>query len=466
MSHYPNPFDFVPFPSAPIIRTEGEFDALGEKFSGYLELEIRALMPVHVVGQAEDSTERKSFFFRQSGLPCIPASSIRGCLRAFTEALTAGWVSRANPEYPKRYRGRHVGFKTFEDYLPDSGSRRRISLPAVDKSFKPAASSNRLDVASYLFGTVVEGEQTEDGEKSRKSKIWVEDAYLPLEAITFDKDFWAPDIEGEAFMGGAKPSVSNWWYFEPAEIWKRNLRGTAPVAEFIGEYLRGRKFYYHQDPMKCVQNYDQKKGRWDYHKNRFHRVRLECISPDNRTLPFRIYLDGVPQPLLLLLMSILLPGEHIRHKLGYAKAYGYGSIEFNLKSAKMRTVGLGIPNAIELREEPLGNLDMESLTKNGLADFIDKNALIWLARILGWPHEDLLFMYPQYRNHEFKQPINCKQFEQMANIKKPASYPMKIISTQQASNIAKALWGLKRPIDFRLYQERANGWNTIMQRKP
>jgi hypothetical protein len=46
---------------------------------------------------------------------------------------------------------------------------------------------------------------------------------------------------------------------------------------------------------------------------------------------------------------------------------------------------------------------MESLTKNGLADFIDKNALIWLARILGWPHEDLLFMYPQYRNHEFKQ---------------------------------------------------------------
>ena len=139
MSHYPNPFDFVPFPSAPIIRTEGEFDALGEKFSGYLELEIRALMPVHVVGQAEDSTERKSFFFRQSGLPCIPASSIRGCLRAFTEALTAGWVSRANPEYPKRYRGRHVGFKTFEDYLPASGSRRRSSLPGDNQPSRERA---------------------------------------------------------------------------------------------------------------------------------------------------------------------------------------------------------------------------------------------------------------------------------------------------------------------------------------
>ena len=102
MPHYPNPFDFVPFPSAPILRTEEQFDALGEKFSGYLELEIKALTPVHVVGRVEGgAAEHKSFFFRQDGLPCIPASSIRGCLRAFTEALTAGWVSQANPEYPK-----------------------------------------------------------------------------------------------------------------------------------------------------------------------------------------------------------------------------------------------------------------------------------------------------------------------------------------------------------------------------
>jgi hypothetical protein len=34
MSHYPNPFDFVPFPSAPIIRTEGEFDALVRSSAG------------------------------------------------------------------------------------------------------------------------------------------------------------------------------------------------------------------------------------------------------------------------------------------------------------------------------------------------------------------------------------------------------------------------------------------------
>jgi len=245
MSHYPNPFDFVPFPSAPILRTEEQFDSLGEKFSGYLELEIKALTPVHVVGRVEGgAAENKSFFFRQDGLPCIPASSIRGCLRAFTEALTGGWISQANSEYPKIYRGRHVGFKTFEN---------------IDPAFKPAAISDKLDVASYLFGTVIEGKQEEQEEQSCKSKVWLEDAYIPLEAIAFNEDWWAPDIGGGAFMGGAKPSASNWWYFRPAEVWKRNLRGTATVAEFVGKYFRGRKFYYHQDPVKCTQMYDPKR---------------------------------------------------------------------------------------------------------------------------------------------------------------------------------------------------------------
>ena len=103
MPHYPNPFDFVPFPATSIVRTEKEFDALGEKLSGYLELELKALTPVHVVGKVEGgATEHHSFMYQQDGRPCIPASSIRGCLRAFVEALTAGWASQATPEYTRR----------------------------------------------------------------------------------------------------------------------------------------------------------------------------------------------------------------------------------------------------------------------------------------------------------------------------------------------------------------------------
>jgi hypothetical protein len=450
---------------------------MGEKLAGYIELEIKALTPVHVVGRVKGgSAENQSFFFRQDDQPCIPASSIRGCLRAFTEALTAGWVSQSQPPemYQKVYggalgmrnKGRHIGFCTFED-------KNFSDLPsAVNIAFKPELNDKKLDVASYLFGIVAESKQSDNEEPSRKSKLWIEDAYLDPTSLS-GGGYWIPDIKiGNAFMGGAKPSASNWWYFKPAKIWKRNLPSTAPVAEFVGEKFRGRKFYFHQNPVECIQKYDPKNGEWTYpmnksHQSMFHPVWLECIAPEKTTLRFRIYLDSLPQPLFWLLINILLPGEHIRHKLGYAKAYGYGSIEFILKSAKLRTVGLGIPNALELQDVPGGKWDKETLVKYGIVDFIDPEALVWLARILGWPHEDLLFMYPQYRAHEFKQPIRYIEFkDNMARIKMSASVPMTIKSSQDARAIAKALWDLKRPIDFRLYQECATGWNIIEQRNP
>lgn len=485
MPHYPNPFDFVPFPAAPILRTEGELDALGKKISGYLELEIKALTPVHIVGKVEDHQDAHcSFMYRQNNQPCIPASSIRGCLRAFTEALTAGWVSQWNQQgYPKVYggapgmrnKGRHIGFHTFEDYQNDRPSvHHRVSPPAVNPAFKPGSSEGKLDVASYLFGIVNEGKQADQEEQARKSKLWVEDAYLDSVSTTRE-GYWMPDIAmGNAFMGGAKPSASNWWYFQPAEVWKRNLPHAAPVAEFVGEYFRGRKFYYHQDPVACIQKYHQDSQIWDYPANAFHTVQLECMCQDAVTQPFRIYLDGVPHLLFqLLLRVLLLPGGHIRHKLGYAKAYGYGSIEFVLRSARLRKDWLGIPMEFKTLA-PQGvvpvknwNWSDEALNNDGLTSFVDRNALLWLTQILGWPHQDLLFMYPQYRAHEFKQPIRYSEFEQkMAKIKMPASAPAMVKSTKQARDIAEALWALKRPIDFRLYQERAEGWDTIVERKP
>lgn len=481
MPHYPNPFDFVPFPSAPILHTEKQFDALGKKLSGYLELEIKALTPVHVVGRVEGgSAENQSFFFRQDNQPCIPASSIRGCLRAFTEALTAGWVSQTTPEYPKEYHGRHVGFKTFEDYDPKRSRRSRISPPAVVPAFKPGASSGELDVASYLFGTVVEGKQMEPEEQSRKSKVWVEDAYLPLEAIISGKEWWAPDIGGKAFMGGAKPSASNWWYFEPAEVWKRSLydKNDNPlldkfgqrqeVAEFIGDHFRGRKFYYHQNPVDCVKMYHPDNEYWDYPNNQFHLVRLECMRQDAVTQPFRIYMDGIPRSLFELLLRILhlQPEATMRHKIGYAKAYGYGSIEFVLKSAMLRATRPGIPKALQSINIVAGSWSETALAQYGLTDFIDRNALAWLACILGWPHGNLLFVYPRYCAKEFQQAIRYRQFKrELEDEKIPVADKMDV-NLQDARAIAEALWDLKRPIEFRRYQERAKGWNTIVQRKP
>lgn len=481
MSHYPNPFDFVPFPEAPILRTEEEFDALGEKLSGYLELEIKALTPVHIVGKVEPHPDAHcSFMYRQNDRPCIPASSIRGCLRAFTEALTAGWVSQANPKYEKEYCSRHVGFHTFEKYTPERSSRGRTSPTAVNEEFKLGSGDGTLDVASYLFGVVTENNNVDHDELARKSKVFIEDSYLSAEAVAFQKDLWVPDIKGKPFMGGAKPSASNWWYFEPAKVWKRNLfdKNGYPlldkfgrkqeVAEFIGSHFRGRKFYYHQDPVACVKMYHPDSKYWAYPNNSFHPVRLECMRQDAVTQPFRLYLDSIPRSLFLLLLRVLhlQPKATMRHKIGYAKAYGYGSIEFILKSAKLRAASPCIPKPLKPWKIIAGSWGEAAVAQSGLTNLIDRNALAWLAHILGWPHGNLLFVYPRYKAQEFQLAVRYGQFKQELEDREMSVTDNMVVNPQDARAIAEALWDLKRPIDFRLYQERAEGWKIITQRKP
>jgi hypothetical protein len=48
----------------------------------------------------------------------------------------------------------------------------------------------------------------------------------------------------------------------------------------------------------------------------------------------------------------------------------------------------------------------------------------------------------------------------------PVHDTMRMDDPRTARVIAEALWDLKRPIDFRLYQERAEGWDIIANRKP
>jgi hypothetical protein len=182
------------------------------------------------------------------------------------------------------------------------------------------------------------------------------------------------------------------------------------------------------------------------------------------TEPFRVYLDNVPLALLKLLLSVLLlqPNATMRHKIGYAKAYGYGSIEFCLESAMLRREKTGIPNALKLCNIMAESWSKDDLAKSGLTDLIDRKALNCLARILGWPHEGILFMYPRFKEKEFQQTIKKWEFRQ-TTVK--TSLPMKVNFTE-ASDIARNLWGLKKPINFEVYQEKAENWDKIKRRTP
>jgi CRISPR/Cas system CSM-associated protein Csm3 (group 7 of RAMP superfamily) len=474
--HHPNPFDFVPLPAAPKVRKPETFDALGPSVSGYLELSLATLTPLHIVGTQQIASDRRSAdskFYRQNMDLCIPAASIRGMLRSFIEALTAGWVSQVTPVYEKKPNTRHIGFAAFEKYASRGRTQNRLSPPALKSTFKPSK-SGELDVASYLFGIVVEkekGESADHKDLAYKSKVWVEDAYISEETV--EKRYWMPDIDGQAFMGGPKPSASNWWYFQPQEIWRRQT-GNHDLAEFVGAEFWGRKFYYHQNPQTCTAYYDGNGGKWRYAPSRpFRKVWLECMKAKTASQPFRIYLDRVPKPLAVLLVRALLPGSTIRHKLGYAKAYGYGSVEFHLSAARLRTndPATRIPPALsdwtpEVQSWSKAPWSSDGLTPLGIADLIDWDALDALARVLGWKDIDkLLFTYPPFGKVDFMTPVRFQDLNGKLPSRLSTPPPIRA-NTGTGRTIAENLFGLKRTIHFRLYQERAQGWNLIAGRKP
>jgi hypothetical protein len=480
-THNPNPFDFVSFSDAPFLDTPEAYELHGELLSGYLDVELTALTPVHVVGyQRQGNGAGDSFMYRHADQPCIPAASIRGCLRAFTEALTAGWVSQANEGYPKDYGKRHVGFNTFTPYTDPH--HKTESPAAIEPSFKPQKRDDgKIDVASYLFGMVTEqnnGEQSQPGAAARKSKVWIEDALIRPEYLESGR-YWIPNIAGDAFMGGPKPSASNWWYFQPDEIWDRYTNGRH-VAEFIGSYFWGRKFYYHQDPVRCIRYYDPRVQRradeshWSYHpRRRFAPVYIECLAQDRTTLPFRVYLHQVPMSLAVLLAKVLIPGNNIRHKLGYGKAYGYGSVSFTITGAHLRQEprAAHIPGPLQDWGDTVKlwcatPWEPRQLAPYKLDTLIDWKALGDLARVLGWQRAtELLFTYPVFARGGFATPVpfdtvqrimaNWLQLDQRTHV-----------TGNQARTITRRLFDLKQPIHFQQYQELALGWSIIEERTP
>ena len=467
MAHNPNPFDFVPFPPQPMIYERSYLDRRGAPVSGYIDVEIKALTPVHVIGTVERQGDASySSMYKQDNEYVIPAASIRGMLRSFIEALTGGWVSQAKETYPKEYRERHLGFSLFESYTDD---RERSTPPAIKPAFKPMnRDDGKIDIATYLFGIVTEPEKEDDQPLMLRSKVWVEDAIIPPEAIVAD-EYWTPDIDGEAFMGGPKPNRSNWWYFYPKKVQKRIVRfangNTSERAEFVGQKLRGRKFYFHQNPKETMDFYHPRQRNWNY-PDGFSPIWLESMRPGATTKKFRIYVDKVPTILFILLELALTPGN-IRHKLGYGKAYGYGSVELKLGKWHLRVDKPGsIPGGLEEFSYNFNNWNDGRLDQMHVRDFIDSEALQWLARIGNWePTSRITFTYPPFSGGNFSESVSWQQFTQRVEQIARISDNMPVTPIL-ARKIAKALFPLKKPIHFRYYQEQANGWDIIEKRTP
>ncbi|MCF8215998.1 MAG: hypothetical protein K9I59_04275 [Chlorobium sp.] len=444
MSHKPNPFDFVPFvESGPNLYPLKNFVESEETLTGYLTVRIKALTPVHIVGDQDavesspiDPKERregkkdyritKSKFLRRDGRPMIPSSTIRGCLRSFLEAATNGWVSQCTPSYEEESGIRKYGFKVISDSNTDSVSPKE-TLSLQEEYATPRQSGEFTDIPSFLFGHVAENEG------ALKGRVVIEDAEIQESNLACSDEisrYQIPDIKASAFMGGPHPCASSWWYLHPQRIRlneikdengapKKDRRGDPIVAvDFIGSGFRGRKFYYHQSPYESYAWYKNPINWPEDNIHPIYPIPIECLKQGLETNDFRIYFEEIPESLLKILILALTTGSPgtepgkptLRHKLGYGKAYGYGSVEYTITGGRIRGEKSESTecNYIDMMQEKvISSLwDIQKLNEIGIGIFLHMESLEGLAKILLYEEPlSIDFYYPTFNEKGFKSLI-------------------------------------------------------------
>lgn len=479
--YYMNPFDFVPLPIGPKPLTE---KVLNEKrYEGYLTYSIEVLTPVHIsnkinsTGNGNNLHYSKRYFQRnkENGDPVIPASSIRGMIAAFIEAITGSDFGaltigdEGKGPYAKKYQERHVGFKMQSGDNPNSTHddkrkfERNVTLP------NGFAQRKVEDIARFMFGYVSEkekeGEVITSKENAQKGRLIFEDVVLSRDIQMIDKKAW--DVLGTAAMGSPNPRANVAWYFTAGKPRIRDVnRGRFRVWEILADKVRGRKFYFHQDPDRCFNYYKQywkKPHSEKLVKNSENWVPLvdydvESIMPSQIISNGRIDYKDMPLSLIKLLLFSLELEPALAHKLGGLKPFGFGSIIIRVNELNYRAIDDVFNNWNTTRDE---------LEKLKIDELQDKKAIMWLNRILHFPDKaekgDFIFVYPPYRQEigpgylrqfrlnpsEYKLSAHQKGFAQPEMVRDSKTPPLPGKST-------------KTTLFFDVYQKNASNFNKVM----
>jgi CRISPR/Cas system CSM-associated protein Csm3 (group 7 of RAMP superfamily) len=307
--------------------------------------------------------------------------------------------------------GRYVGFNSdsaWRDWSENTATFKPSIGPAIPAQFHPSTDLNgRIDLASFLFGAVA---RKSDGPKpvqvARRGRVRFSDCRLSDEQL---RHHGIPALatddpeQGEdgAYLGGPKPSKSSMFYFRYGTVKERRI-WRLRIAQFLAGAFRGRKFYFHQSASACLKSYGVFGARsgpglnpnpWAAGRSRaeVREQMLESIKQGEGST-FQIYFERLPQHMLSLLMEAISPAAgKIRHKVGYAKPFGFGSVDTTIEKITLRRVrwsreeGTGLV----LESADLGAAEMASLhgsewswacdaTADGEADR-------WLRYVLTYP---------------------------------------------------------------------------------
>lgn len=361
-----NPYDFVPldmnFPpkrSTPIwhhvLKSAGS--AAGPLYSGHLSIAITTEMPLFIPDTdafLKDPEKAGEHIFNNAGKYILPGSSLKGLLRSVVETLCSGCLKMVS--------------------LPVGYDER-----SIPPAFERCQDNRNLCMACRVFGMMPEGQSNA---QVFLGKLNIGDALTRKGKFAYHRPIYTAVLEAP------KP------------------RHRAFYLDVNRRFIAGRKFYFH--------HYGELKEerRLIPIPNSPGSFRNQHIEPLDRGTVFDARIDFTnleADEFAALLLAITLKPE-MRHKIGYGKPIGLGSIRMELTGLSLvdYAARYAVSRASRTNRgistyshEQLTSMVRERMASfdervhNAWQSFAERPALGQLQAIWNWqPHSGMSYSYP------------------------------------------------------------------------
>lgn len=258
-----------------------------------------------------------------ASVPFIPGSSLKGLFRSLIETVAPGCWRLFDGVYER-------GDANYRELLPPS--------------FRPCAQNGQLCLSCRLFGLVAR-DSLQVGRVSFSDARCTQAEPHP---VTFTPILSTPKPHHDA------------WYLDAD-----------------GQHVAGRKFYFHQAKIQTLSSLVTSRGG----------PQNSRIAPLNTGSVFRFRADfrGIDDGELSLLLYAIALEPELRHKLGYAKPAGFGSVHIQLERLRRQTMAQRYARAAA---EECDGPELDAFVAAQTAGFTANRASITLQdlrRIWTWP---------------------------------------------------------------------------------
>lgn len=333
-----NPYDFVriDWNKTPERRPASPLDRF-TGLSGRMTGTVTALAPIFIPYKRGGSP--KGFLRNGQGKAVIPGSSLKGLFRSLVETIGPGcwWL------YDGKYKKDEGMYDHYENNLPEV--------------FKRCSNHQQLCIACRTFGMMSSHDHF-------AGKVGFNDAVCIDEKR--HENIYTPILDNP------KPRHRVWY--------------------LNGNKVAGRKFYFHQPIIKTER--EQKKTRQNIQLNE-HIIPLNKGSQFEFTAHFENLNETDEWPLLL---YVIVLETDIRHKIGYAKPAGLGSVQIDLKEIVLRD-----PTA---RYRGSASSPSRSYTGEALSGYLSEHSQKFVADHSSLTLQDLrrIWRWPPTSGVEYRYP--------------------------------------------------------------